>query len=167
MDEFTIVTVIRRPVDEVFAVLVDMDRMPLWAPGLSEMCVTSDGPLEAGSTMLARVTFLGRSFESQMVCADLTENKNFATRSTAGPIYLETDAYMDSGGAARCGLPAAVEYRYSMRSTDGPLESVKIRCPRGHCFNGPLESMLWDKAPAGPPRLRKPDAGRLPRGTAP
>jgi hypothetical protein len=34
-----------------------------------------------------------------------------------------------------------------MRSTDGPLESVKIRCPRGHCFNGPLESMLWDKGP--------------------
>jgi hypothetical protein len=32
-----------------------------------------------------------------------------------------------------------------MRSTDGPLESVKIRCPRGHFFNGPLESMLWDK----------------------
>jgi uncharacterized protein YndB with AHSA1/START domain len=95
MDEFTIVTVIRRPVDEVFAALVDMDRMPLWAPGLSETRVTSDGPLEAGSTMLARVTFLGRNFESQMVCAGLTENKNFATRSTAGPIYLETDAVLE------------------------------------------------------------------------
>jgi carbon monoxide dehydrogenase subunit G len=95
MDEFTIVTVIRRPVDEVFAVLVDMDRMPLWAPGLSQIRVTSDGPFEAGSTMLARVTFLGRSFESQMVCAGLTENKNFATRSTAGPIYLETDAVLE------------------------------------------------------------------------
>jgi hypothetical protein len=34
-----------------------------------------------------------------------------------------------------------------MRSTDGPLESVKIRCPRGHFFNGPLESMLWEKSP--------------------
>jgi hypothetical protein len=29
-----------------------------------------------------------------------------------------------------------------MRSTDGPPESVKIWCPRGHCFDGPLESLL-------------------------
>ena len=60
-------------------------------------------------------------------------------------MFLDCPAYLDRTGAARCGLPAAVEYRYAMRSTDGPLESVKIRCPRGHCFNGPLESMLWDK----------------------
>ena len=65
-------------------------------------------------------------------------------------MFLDCPAYMDSNGAARCGLPAAVEDRYAMRSTDGPLESVKIRCPRGHNFNGPLESMLWDKAPASP-----------------
>jgi len=62
-------------------------------------------------------------------------------------MFLDCPAYMDSCGAARCGLPAAVEYRYTMRSTDGPLESVKIRCPRGHCFNGPVESMLWKKTP--------------------
>jgi hypothetical protein len=75
-------------------------------------------------------------------------------------MFLDCPAYMDSNGAARCGLPAAVEYRYAVRSTDGPLESVKIRCPRGHCFNGPLELMLWDKAPASPERVRKPEAGR-------
>jgi hypothetical protein len=63
-------------------------------------------------------------------------------------MFLECPAYMDSSGAARCGLPAEVEYRYTIRSTDGPLESAKIRCPRGHHFNGPLESLLWDKAPA-------------------
>ena len=61
-------------------------------------------------------------------------------------LFLDCPAYLDRTGASRCGLPAAVEYRYAMRSTDGPLESVKIRCPRGHCFNGPLESMLWDNA---------------------
>jgi hypothetical protein len=73
-------------------------------------------------------------------------------------MFLDCPAYMDRTGAARCGLPAAVEYRYAMRSTDGPLESVKIRCPRGHCFNGPLESMLWDKAPASPQRSLGKDA---------
>jgi len=52
-----------------------------------------------------------------------------------------------------------VEYRYAIRSTDGPLESAKIRCPRGHCFNGPVESLLWDKAPAADsPHIRNQDA---------
>ena len=60
-------------------------------------------------------------------------------------MFLDCPAYMDKDGAARCGLPAAVEYRYAVRSTDGPLESVKIRCPRGHTFNGPVDSMLWQK----------------------
>ena len=61
-------------------------------------------------------------------------------------MFLDCPAYMDQRGAARCGLPAAVEDRYTVTSTDGPLESVRIRCPRGHFFNGPLESLTWDKA---------------------
>ena len=73
-------------------------------------------------------------------------------------MFLDCPAYMDAVGAARCGLPAAVEYRYTMRSTDGLLESARIRCPRGHVFNGPLESLLWDKAPASPQSSRDHDA---------
>ena len=52
-------------------------------------------------------------------------------------MFLDCPAYIGKGSAARCGLPAGVEMRYTVRSTDGPLESVKIRCPRGHWFNGP------------------------------
>jgi hypothetical protein len=50
-------------------------------------------------------------------------------------------AYLDSDGAARCGLPAEVEARSTMESIDGPLESTNIRCPLGHWFNGPIESL--------------------------
>jgi hypothetical protein len=50
-------------------------------------------------------------------------------------------AFLGHDGAARCGLPAEVEARYIVRSTDGPLESARIRCPRGHWFNGPIESL--------------------------
>ena len=56
-------------------------------------------------------------------------------------MFLDCPAYMDRHGAVRCGLPAEVEEWYAIRSTDGPLESAKIRCPRGHWFNGPLESL--------------------------
>ena len=64
------------------------------------------------------------------------------------PVFLNCPAYLNSDGAIRCGLPAEVEARYTMRSTDGPLESAKIRCPRGHWFNGPIESLTGPTQPA-------------------
>jgi len=56
-------------------------------------------------------------------------------------MFLDCPAYLDARGTARCGLPAEVEYWYAARSSDGPVESAKIRCPLGHWFNGPLESL--------------------------
>jgi hypothetical protein len=38
-----------------------------------------------------------------------------------------------------------VTCRYIMNSTDGPLESAMIRCPRGHFFNGPIEFLTYEK----------------------
>jgi hypothetical protein len=61
-------------------------------------------------------------------------------------MFLDCPAYLDRHGSARCGLPAEVEHRYTMGSTDGPLESARISCPRGHWFNGPIESLTWDKS---------------------
>jgi hypothetical protein len=63
-------------------------------------------------------------------------------------MFVDCPEYMDAVGTTRWGLPAVVEHRYTMPSTDGPLEGVKIWCPRGHYFNGPLESMLWNHTPA-------------------
>ena len=73
-------------------------------------------------------------------------------------MFLDCPAYLDGHGAQRCGLPAEVEYRYELGSSDGPLPSAKIRCPRGHWFNGPLESLIW----ASPlPRTRPAYGGHL------
>ena len=63
------------------------------------------------------------------------------------PVFLNCPAYLSSDGAARCGLPAEVEARYTLESTDGPLESAKIRCPRGHWFSGPIESLTTPERP--------------------
>jgi hypothetical protein len=60
-------------------------------------------------------------------------------------MFLDCPAYMDQDGAIRCGLPAEVSRRFIMNSTDGPLESVMIRCPAGHWFNGPIEFLTWDR----------------------
>ncbi len=65
-------------------------------------------------------------------------------------MFVDCPAYMDKSGSVRCGLPAEVEGRYLMRSTDGPLESARIRCPRGHWFNGPVESLTLEERPDTP-----------------
>ena len=59
-------------------------------------------------------------------------------------MFLDCPAYLDHEGARRCGLPAEVRCQYAMRSTDGPLECAMIRCPAGHHFNGPIESLTWE-----------------------
>jgi hypothetical protein len=59
--------------------------------------------------------------------------------------FLDCPAYMDEHRSVRCGLPAEVQNRYTVRSTDGPLESAKIRCPRGHWFSGTVESLTLYK----------------------
>jgi hypothetical protein len=63
-------------------------------------------------------------------------------------MFLDCPAYIDDQCTARCGLPAAVEYRYTVSSTDGPLESARIRCPQGHVFNGLIEALTWEKHPS-------------------
>ena len=59
-------------------------------------------------------------------------------------MFLNCPAYLDQDRAVRCGLPAEVRCRFTMRSTDGPLESAMIRCPAGHCFSGPIEFLTRD-----------------------
>ena len=59
-------------------------------------------------------------------------------------MFLDCPAYLDQHGAVRCGLPAEVKCRFTMDSTDGPLEGAMIRCPVGHHFNGPIEFLTWD-----------------------
>ncbi len=63
-------------------------------------------------------------------------------------MFLDCPAYLEDDEAVRCGLPAEVDARYAIRSTDGPLESARIKCPRGHWFNGPIESLTMAEQPA-------------------
>ena len=60
--------------------------------------------------------------------------------------FLDCPEYVGGDRKAICGLPAEVEASYTLSSTDGPLRGVKIRCPQGHWFNGPIESLAV-KAP--------------------
>ena len=78
-------------------------------------------------------------------------------------MVLDCPAYTDRHGTTRCGLPATVESRYTIYSTDGPQHSAKISCPRGHRFNGPIEALT--RQVTGPQADgRRPAAGAAPGG---
>ena len=87
MNQFDVVTVIGRPVEEVFAVIRDVAKAPVWTPGLSEVRRTSDGPLGVGATMVYVGTFLGLRYESPVACTGFVESKQLATTTTGGPFY--------------------------------------------------------------------------------
>jgi hypothetical protein len=59
-------------------------------------------------------------------------------------MFADCPAYLNQTGTQRCGLPAEIENLYCFQSTDGPVDSARIRCPRGHWFNGPLEALVLD-----------------------
>jgi hypothetical protein len=63
-------------------------------------------------------------------------------RSTeATMMFLDCPAHLDQDGALRCGLPAEVKCRFTMHSTDGPVDSAMITCPAGHRFCGAIEDL--------------------------
>ncbi len=73
----------------------------------------------------------------------------------ADSIFLDCPAYTDRNGTTRCGLPTAVEDRYTLGSTDGAVTGVRIRCPAGHWFSGPVDALTIHAASA--PDVAAPD----------
>jgi hypothetical protein len=77
-----------------------------------------------------------------------------------GVTFLDCPAYQDKHGTVRCGLPAVVEYRYPIRSIERVLEGVKIRCPRGHWFNGPVDALIVADSPSAAPSASEVESPR-------
>src|ERR1700689_2289950 len=78
--------------------------------------------------------------------------------------FLACPAHPNDDGSIRCGLPAEVRCRFTMRSSDGPLESVMIQCPAGHHFNAPVEFLTFEDGSA--PSRTGMTAARAPETTA-
>ncbi len=98
MNEFEVVTMIGRPVEEVFAVVQDVTRAPLWTPGLSKVRRASEGDLGVSATMVYVGTFLGRRYEAPVACMSFAENRQLATATTGGPFHLEVDQTLEPAG---------------------------------------------------------------------
>ncbi len=89
MNEFEIVTIINRSVEDVFAALNDFDKMPVWSTSLTEVRLTSPGPVGVGSTVVYVGRFLGRNFESPSEYTEYVANRRMVTKTVSGPFHLE------------------------------------------------------------------------------
>jgi uncharacterized membrane protein len=81
---------INRPVEEVFAFLSNPENGPKWSSGGSEVTITSAGPIGVGTTYRTVRTVLGRRIESENVFTAYEPNRSYATKSTAGPVPVES-----------------------------------------------------------------------------
>ena len=129
MNEFEVVTVIGRPAEEVFAVVQDVTKTPLWNPGLLEVRRTSEGPLGVGATMVYVGTFLGRRYESPVACTGFAENKQLATATTGGPFHLEVDLALELADA---GTKLTIHCRADSRGFFKFAEPLVIRLTKKH-----------------------------------
>ena len=68
-------TTIKRPIEEVFAVISDPSKNPKWVSGVSETTKTSDGPVGVGTTWHGVGRFLGRRIESDTVFKEFEVNR--------------------------------------------------------------------------------------------
>jgi uncharacterized protein YndB with AHSA1/START domain len=129
MNEFEIVTVINRPVDQVFAFLVDPTKTSDWTPGVTEARQTSDGPVGVGTTVLFIGKFLGRGFESLSEVTNYVPNEKFTSKTTSGPIHLEVDSTLQPVDG---GTRLATDYRGESRGFFKLAEPVIVRLAKKH-----------------------------------
>ena len=97
MNEVQIVCVIERPVEDVFAALVNYDRVPDWNSSVIEVRWTKDAPLRcSGSTIGYVGKFLGRTFESDTEITEYVPSTKYSAKTTSGPFQLEIENALES-----------------------------------------------------------------------
>lgn len=81
--------VINRPVEEVFAVVSDIEKNPKWTSVFLEARKTSEEPIGVGTTWRVVQKFLGQRFESEVEVTEYEPNRKYALKSKSGPFPVE------------------------------------------------------------------------------
>ena len=88
--------VINRPIEEVFAFVTDVEKMPQWSAELVEAKKTSEGPVGVGTTFSAVAKVLGKRMENDHEVSEYEPNSKFAFKPTSGPVQLEIEYTFES-----------------------------------------------------------------------
>jgi uncharacterized protein YndB with AHSA1/START domain len=112
---------IRRPIEDVFAVLTDVENTGKWFPGNVQEHWTSPPPHGVGSTRHAVVTVLGRRAENDAVATEYQPPHRAAMKGTSkNAPFLVTLTFTPDGDGTRVDVTSAITPRGAMRII-GPL----------------------------------------------
>ena len=112
---------IRRPIEDVFAVLTNVENTGKWFPGNVAEHWTSPPPHGVGSTRRAVVTMFGRRTENDAVVTEYQPPHRAAMQGTTpnAPI-LVTLVFAKDGDGTRVDVTSEITLRGAMRIS-GPL----------------------------------------------
>lgn len=85
MMEITDSVIVDRPIDEVFGYAGNPENDSLWATVMVESRMTSDGPIQKGSTLFEVLRFLGKRIESRCEVTEYEPGQRVAFTMVAGP----------------------------------------------------------------------------------
>jgi len=101
--------VINRPIEEVFAVVTNLENNPKWGSGLLEAVKTSDGPIGVGTTWRLVRKVLGQRLEAESEVIEYELNRNYVQRSKS-PFPVEVrQTYEAVEGGTRISITLEAE----------------------------------------------------------
>ncbi len=89
MAQMEISTTIKRPVEDVWAVISNVENNPKWSSAALEAKQTSPGPIGVGTTARFVGKFLGRRIESESVVTEFEPNRKYSFESKSGPFPIK------------------------------------------------------------------------------
>ena len=100
MAKFDVTTTIKRPVEDVFAVLGDFSSASVWSSGAAEPPTkTSDGPIGVGTTWHSVNKAAGRRIEGTFEYTEYEANRKIVSATTRPfPITVTTTTEPVAGG---------------------------------------------------------------------
>ncbi len=89
MAKFDVSTTIKRPVQDVFAVISNVENNPKWSSAALESKQTSAGPIGVGTTARFVGKLLGRRIESESEVTEFEPNRKYSWQSKSGPFPIK------------------------------------------------------------------------------
>jgi len=95
-------TTINRPIDEVFAEVINVENYPKWSSAAHEVKKTSEGPIGKGTTWRGYGKFLGKRIEIAMEVTEFEPNRKYGWESKSGPFPVRgVTTFQDIDGGTR------------------------------------------------------------------
>lgn len=112
---------IERPLEEVFAYMADLDKLPLWLAGCRRAWTVSGDPCAVGGRVAHEDEFMGQRFETQFDVVGWETNESMTFEAISGPMRGRSHETFEP---------------------DGP-DATRVRIEVTGELSGPLKAAAW------------------------